>query len=95
MKSLKDILRTKVGLNSTWVAIHDSYMSGPEGNKVRRESYRVVDLDTYKRLYNGEKLRVNKQTGQIEKYQDPNRHSVRELGRSKDKSEARKFLPKK
>ena len=91
MESVKDKIKQAIS-NKTYVAIKDTYTSNVQGKPTKQTKYRIVELDTYKRLAKGVKIRLNKDTKKLEEYIDKNPHKVQELGRSQSKEEAKKCV---
>lgn len=92
MESVKNKIKQALSYK-TYVAIKDTYTPNVNGKPTKQTKYRVVELETYKRLAKGVKIRFNKDTKKLEEYTDKNPHKVQELGRSNTKEEAKKFLP--
>lgn len=92
MESVKDKIKQAIS-NKTYVAIKDTHTYNKDGKQTKQTKYRIVELDTYKRLAKGVKIRLNKDTKKLEEYADKNPHNVQELGRSQSRDEAKKFLP--
>lgn len=81
MKNLTEILKESLINESVFVAIEDIAEPDYYHDK-RRTSYRVVSLDTFQKLVNGEKRSYGE-------------HEYHEIGRANSREEAEGFLPQK